>query len=149
MDPNNAPIVLVSTISIGNGNEPPFSWTSNSLAFSALKLPLIVADPPVIPVLTNWLPTLASLIDSPSRIIAIILDGESISEASVGSQFVNTGITGGSATISGNFSAENARELEVQLKGGSLPLPIEIVETNTIGALLGSKNILKSLYAAA
>ena len=149
MDPNNAPIVLVSTISIGNGNEPPFSWTSNSLAFSALKLPLIVADPPVIPVLANWLPTLASLIDSPSRMIAIILDGESISEASVGNQFANTGITGGSATISGNFSAENARELEVQLKGGSLPLPIEIVETNTIGALLGSKNILKSLYAAA
>ena len=80
--------------------------------------------------------------------MAIILDGESISEASVGNQFSNTGITGGSATISGNFSAENARELEVQLKGGSLPLPIEIVETNTIGALLGSKNIFKSLYSA-
>jgi preprotein translocase subunit SecD len=82
------------------------------------------------------------------QLLAIILDGESISEAGVGSQFANTGITGGSATISGNFSAENARELEVQLKGGSLPLPIEIVETNTIGALLGSNNILKSLYAA-
>ncbi len=82
------------------------------------------------------------------QLLAIILDGESISEAGVGSQFANTGITGGSATISGNFTAENARELEVQLKGGSLPLPIEIVETNTIGALLGSKNILKSLYAA-
>jgi len=67
---------------------------------------------------------------------------------SVGNQFASTGITGGSATISGNFSAENARELEVQLKGGSLPLPIELVETNTIGPLLGSKNILKSLYAA-
>jgi len=83
-----------------------------------------------------------------NQLLAIILDGESISEASVGSQFANTGITGGSATISGNFSAENARELEVQLKGGSLPLPIEIVESNTIGALLGSKNIIKSLYAA-
>ncbi len=82
------------------------------------------------------------------QLLAIILDGESISEASVGSQFSNTGITGGLATISGNFSAEDARELEVQLKGGSLPLPIEIVETNTIGPLLGSKNILKSLYAA-
>ena len=82
------------------------------------------------------------------QLLSIILDGESISEASVGIQFVNTGITGGSATISGNFSAEDARELEVQLKGGSLPLPIEIVETNSIGALLGSKNILKSLYAA-
>ncbi len=83
-----------------------------------------------------------------NQLLAIILDGESISEASVGSQFANTGITGGSATISGNFSAENARELEVQLKGGSLPLPIEIVETNTIGPQLGSNNILKSLYAA-
>ncbi len=83
-----------------------------------------------------------------NQLLAIILDGESISEASVGNQFASTGITGGSATISGNFSAENARELEVQLKGGSLPLPIEIVETNTIGALLGSQNILKSLYAA-
>ena len=83
-----------------------------------------------------------------NQLLAIILDGESISEASVGSQFASTGITGGSATISGNFSAENARELEVQLKGGSLPLPIEIVETNTIGSLLGSKNIFKSLYAA-
>ncbi len=82
------------------------------------------------------------------RLLSIVLDGESISEASVGSQFINTGITGGSAVISGNFSAENARELEVQLKGGSLPLPIEIVETNTIGPLLGSKNIIKSLYAA-
>ena len=82
------------------------------------------------------------------QLLSIVLDGESISEASVGSQFINTGITGGSATISGNFSAENARELEVQLKGGSLPLPIEIVETNTIGPLLGSKNIIKSLYAA-
>ena len=82
------------------------------------------------------------------QLLAIILDGESISEASVGSQFSNTGITGGLATISGNFSAEESRELEVQLKGGSLPLPIEIVETNTIGALLGSKNIIKSLYAA-
>ena len=83
-----------------------------------------------------------------NQLLAIILDDESISEASVGNQFANTGITGGSATISGNFSAEDARELEVQLKGGSLPLPIEIVETNTIGALLGSKNIIRSLYAA-
>ena len=55
------------------------------------------------------------------KLLSIVLDGESISEASVGSQFINTGITGGAATISGNFSAENARELEVQLKGGSLP----------------------------
>ncbi len=83
-----------------------------------------------------------------NQLLAIVLDGESISEAGVGNQFIKTGITGGSATISGNFNAEQARELEVQLRGGSLPLPIEIIETNTIGPILGSANILKSLYAA-
>ncbi len=36
----------------------------------------------------------------------------------------------------------------MQLKGGSLPLPVEIIETNTIGALLGNRNIIKSFYAA-
>ena len=41
-----------------------------------------------------------------NQLLSIVLDGESISEASVGSQFINTGITGGLATISGNFSAE-------------------------------------------
>ena len=82
------------------------------------------------------------------QLLSIVLDGESISEASVGNQFSKTGITGGSATITGSFDAEEARELEVQLRGGSLPLPVEIVETNSIGPLLGTKNIIKSLYAA-
>jgi len=82
------------------------------------------------------------------KLLAIILDGESISEASVGNQFSKTGITGGSATISGNFNAEQARELEVQLRGGALPVPIEIIESSTIGPLLGTSNINKSFYAA-
>ena len=79
--------------------------------------------------------------------LAIILDGESISEASVGIQFTKSGITGGSATISGNFDSITARELEVQLKGGALPFPIKIIESNTIGPILGAKNISRSLYA--
>ncbi len=87
-------------------------------------------------------------ISGTQELLSIVLDGESISEASVGSQFSKTGITGGSATISGNFNAEEARELEVQLRGGALPLPVEIIETNTIGPLLGNKNIIKSFYAA-
>jgi len=82
------------------------------------------------------------------QFLSIILDGESISEASVGSQFSVNGITGGLATISGSFNAQEARDLEVQLKGGSLPLPIKIIERNNISPLLGQKNIIKSLYAA-
>ena len=83
-----------------------------------------------------------------NQTLSIILDGESISEASVGIQFSANGITGGLATISGNFNAQEARDLEVQLKGGSLPLPIKIIERNEISPLLGQRNIIKSVYAA-
>ncbi|MAH59052.1 MAG: protein translocase subunit SecD [Synechococcus sp. ARS1019] len=82
------------------------------------------------------------------RLLAIVLDGEVISAASVGPQFETAGITGGAATISGNFSAEEARELEVKLRGGSLPLPVEVLEVRTIGPTLGAENIRRSLMAA-
>ncbi|HJN35406.1 MAG: protein translocase subunit SecD [Prochlorococcus sp.] len=82
------------------------------------------------------------------RLLGIVLDGRAISEASVGPQFKTAGITGGAATITGNFSAEEARDLEVQLRGGSLPLPVKILEVRTIGPTLGAENIRRSLIAA-
>ena len=82
------------------------------------------------------------------RLLGIVLDGRPISEASVGDQFKAAGITGGSAVITGNFSAEEARDLEVQLRGGSLPLPVEILEVRTIGPSLGAENVRRSLIAA-
>ena len=83
-----------------------------------------------------------------SRLLGIVLDGRSISEASVGPEFRAAGITGGSASITGNFSAEESRELEVQLRGGSLPLPIEVLEVRTVGPSLGAENVRTSLVAA-
>ena len=88
-----------------------------------------------------------SIAGSP-RLLGIVIDGLSYSEASVGQQFKNAGITGGAATISGNFTAEAARILEVQLRGGSLPLPVEIVQIRTIGPSLGAENVRLSLFAA-
>ena len=83
------------------------------------------------------------------KLLGIILDGESISEAGVSSQYAQSGISGGRAVISSSsFNAETAKELEVNLRGGSLPIPIEIVESNTIGPSLGTKNIIRSFYAA-
>ena len=82
------------------------------------------------------------------RLLGIVLDGRSISEATVGPQFKTAGISGGSASISGNFTAEEARELEVQLRGGSLPLPVKVLEVRTIGPTLGAENIRRSLVAA-
>ncbi|KGG12622.1 MULTISPECIES: protein translocase subunit SecD [Prochlorococcus] len=96
----------------------------------------------------NKFAELTKSIAGTDQLLGIILDGESISEASVGEQFNVAGITGGSATISGNFTADSARELEVQLRGGSLPLPVEIVQVRTIGPTLGAENINRSLIAA-
>ncbi len=83
-----------------------------------------------------------------SRLLGIVIDGISYSEASVGNQFKTAGITGGAATISGNFTADDARNLEVQLRGGALPLPIDIIQIRTIGPSLGTQNIRLSLIAA-
>ena len=82
------------------------------------------------------------------RLLGIVLDGELISEATVGPQYKAAGISGGTASISGNFTAEDARDLEVQLRGGSLPLPVEILEVRTIGPSLGAENVRRSLIAA-
>lgn len=81
------------------------------------------------------------------RLLGIVLDGRSISEASVGPEFKPAGITGGAASITGNFTAEEARDLEVQLRGGSLPLPVRVIEQRTIGATLGAENVQRSLSA--
>ena len=83
-----------------------------------------------------------------NRLLGIVLDGRSISEASVGEQFKSAGITGGAATISGNFTVQDARDLEVKLDGGSLPLPVDILEIRTIGPTLGAANVRRSLSAA-
>ena len=82
------------------------------------------------------------------RSIGIFLDNELISAASVAITYANTGITGGSAEISGSFTAQDAQDLAVQLRGGSLPVPIEIVENRTVGATLGRDSIQRSIYAA-
>jgi preprotein translocase subunit SecD len=81
------------------------------------------------------------------RSIGIFLDNELISAPTVNVQYAETGITGGSAVISGSFTAESARDLEIQLRGGSLPVPVEVVENRTVGATLGRDSIQRSLYA--
>ena len=66
--------------------------------------------------------------------IAIYLDGAIISAPTV-----NDAITGGSAVISGSFTTTEARDLARKLNSGALPVPIELVSTNNIGATLGQE----------
>jgi preprotein translocase subunit SecD len=81
------------------------------------------------------------------RAIGILLDNSLISAPTVGPEFAQTGITGGGAVITGRFTAQTANDLAVQLRGGSLPLPVEVVENRTVGATLGKDSIQRSIYA--
>jgi preprotein translocase subunit SecD len=83
--------------------------------------------------------SLTQSIAGTGRLLGIVLDGRSISEASVGPEFKAAGIAGGSASITGRFTADEARDLEVQLRGGSLPLPVKVIEVRSIGPSLGLK----------
>lgn len=81
------------------------------------------------------------------RSIGIFLDEALISSPVVGPEYAQTGISGGSAVITGNFTIQSANELAVQIRGGALPVPVEIVENRTVGATLGQDSIQRSINA--
>ena len=81
------------------------------------------------------------------RSIGIFLDNTLVSSPTVGPQFADTGITGGRAVVTGNFTAESASDLAVQIRGGALPFPVEVVENRTVGATLGRDSINRSVFA--
>ena len=81
------------------------------------------------------------------RSLGIFLDNQLISAPTVNVQYAQTGIIGGRAEISGTFTLEQSRELALQLEGGALPVPVEIVENRTVGATLGQDSIRRSIYA--
>lgn len=67
-------------------------------------------------------------------VLAIFLDGAPIS-----TPVIQTEITGGQAIITGTFGAEEARLLVGRLNSGALPVPIELLSTQTIGPSLGQE----------
>ncbi|HIK26176.1 MAG TPA: protein translocase subunit SecD [Thermosynechococcus sp. M46_R2017_013] len=81
------------------------------------------------------------------RSLGIFLDNRLISAPTVSVEYAQTGIVGGSAEISGGFNAQSANDLAIQLQGGALPVPLEVVENRTVGASLGQDSIRDSLYA--
>lgn len=74
--------------------------------------------------------------DNIGKELAIFLDGQLIS-----SPVIQDKISGGTAQINGNFTAEEARDLVNNLNFGALPLPIELITTQTVGATLGQQTL--------
>jgi preprotein translocase subunit SecD len=73
------------------------------------------------------------------QILGIALDKEVISTPSI-----NTAITQGKGVIEGKFTNDEANALALQLKYGSLPIPLKVITSSTIGPTLGEDSLLKS-----
>ena len=82
--------------------------------------------------------------DNIGRQIAIVLDGMVYSYP-----VVNTEITGGSSSITGNFDLEEAEDLANVLKSGKLPAPATIIQEQIVGPSLGSESINAGLISFA
>ena len=77
-----------------------------------------------------------------NQYLAIVLDKVVISAPRI-----QSAITGGSGVITGQFDYESANALVVQLRYGSLPVPLKIVESRIIGPTLGEDSLQRSLQA--
>lgn len=57
-------------------------------------------------------------------------------------------IAGGRASITGQFTTEEAHDLAVVLRAGSLPAPVVVLEERSVGPSLGQDSIDKGMLAA-
>ncbi|HET6596998.1 MAG TPA: protein translocase subunit SecD [Anaerolineales bacterium] len=76
------------------------------------------------------------------KILTITLDKRVVSAPGI-----EGAIPDGQGQISGAFTNESANALAVQLRYGSLPVPLKVVETRIIGPTLGEDSLQKSLLA--
>jgi len=76
------------------------------------------------------------------KVLGIFLD-----EAPIMLPRINTPILDGQAIITGGFTLDQAKQLSIQLNAGALPVPIQVLSQNTIGASLGQQSVQESLRA--
>lgn len=76
------------------------------------------------------------------KVLAIVLDKKVLSAPKINSE-----IPEGKGVIQGQFTRDEANGLAVQMRYGSLPVPLKIVESRVIGPTLGKDSLNKSILA--
>ena len=76
------------------------------------------------------------------RAMAIVLDGKVYS-----APVIQDRIGGGRCSISGSFTPEEATDLALVLRAGSLPAPVKLLEERTVGPSLGKESISQGITA--
>jgi len=79
-------------------------------------------------------------IDKP---LAIVIDEKVESAPIINSKIRNNG----QITMSSGATIQDAKDLEIVLKAGALPAPVEIIEKNVVGPTMGSDSIRKGLIS--
>jgi preprotein translocase subunit SecD len=74
--------------------------------------------------------------------LAIVLDGKVMSSPNI-----NEKIGGGSGQITGSFSHDEAKDLALILRSGSLPVPVGLISEEVIGPTMGWESLTMSLKA--
>jgi protein-export membrane protein SecD len=82
-----------------------------------------------------------SNVDKP---LAIVIDDKVESAPMINSKIRNQG----QITMGGGATLQDAKDLEIVLKAGALPAPVEIIEKNVVGPTLGSDSIRKGLISS-
>ena len=77
-----------------------------------------------------------------NQYLAIVLDKKVLS-----APVIKNAITDGQGVIEGGFTLDTANALAVNLRYGSLPVPVKVVESQTVGPTLGAESVRKSLIA--
>ncbi len=79
--------------------------------------------------------------ENQGQFLTIVLDKRVISSPRISAVISDSG------TITGDFTLEEAQHLALQLRYGSLPIPLRIERTRLIGATLGEQSIQSSIQA--
>lgn len=80
--------------------------------------------------------------ENTGSVLGIFLDGNLVE-----APYIREEINGGEAVITGDFTADQARQVVRDLNYGALPMPISLLSTETIGATLGDKAVDASVKA--
>lgn len=83
-------------------------------------------------------PFTASRIGEP---LAIVLDGEVLSAPRINDTLTDGGV------IQGGFTEQEAKQLALQLRSGSLPIPLRVESAQEVGATLGQESVRLSIRA--
>jgi protein-export membrane protein SecD len=141
------PSALSSTSSLAEINGDPFldtGLTGGLLSRSQLTFNQTTGEPEVSVKFNKEGEDLFAKItrEHTGQYLGIFLDG-----ALVSIPVIRQEITGGEAQITGGFSLDEAKGLVRNLNLGALPVPIELISSQTIGASLGDSAVKAGVFA--